>query len=45
MAAGRRHLRPEEDPAVHHHPYSHYGIGMPLLLPAFVPWRRWGPGS
>jgi hypothetical protein len=32
MAEGRLHLRPEEDPTKHHFPYSHYGIGMPLLL-------------
>jgi hypothetical protein len=32
MAEGRLHLLPSEDPTKHHFPYSHYGIGMPLVL-------------
>ena len=37
MAEGRLHLLPSEDPTKHHYPYSHYGIGMPLvLLPLYL---------
>jgi 4-amino-4-deoxy-L-arabinose transferase-like glycosyltransferase len=37
MAEGRLHLLPEEDPTRNHFPYSHYGIGMPLvLLPLYL---------
>ena len=37
MAEGRLHLLPSEDPTKHHFPYSHYGIGMPLvLLPLYL---------
>jgi 4-amino-4-deoxy-L-arabinose transferase-like glycosyltransferase len=37
MAEGRLHLLPREDPTKHHYPYSHYGIGMPLvLLPLYL---------
>jgi hypothetical protein len=37
MAHGRLHLLPSEDPTKHHFPYSHYGIGMPLvLLPLYL---------
>jgi hypothetical protein len=43
IAEGRLHLLPEEDPALHHHPYSHYGIGMPLvLLPLYLLQRALG---
>jgi hypothetical protein len=34
---GRLHLLPREDPTKHNFPYSHYGIGMPLvLLPLYL---------
>jgi hypothetical protein len=37
MTQGRLHLLPSEDPTKHHFPYSHYGIGMPLvLLPLYL---------
>ena len=37
MAHGRLHLLPSEDPTKQHFPYSHYGIGMPLvLLPLYL---------
>jgi hypothetical protein len=37
IAEGRLHLLPAEDPTKHHFPYSHYGIGMPLvLLPLYL---------
>jgi hypothetical protein len=37
MTEGRLHLLPREDPTKHHFPYSHYGIGMPLvLLPLYL---------
>jgi hypothetical protein len=37
ITEGRLHLLPEEDPTRHHFPYSHYGIGMPLvLLPLYL---------
>jgi hypothetical protein len=37
MAEGRLHLLPSEDPTKHHYPYSHYGIGTPLvLLPLYL---------
>jgi hypothetical protein len=37
MTEGRLHLLPGEDPTRHHSPYSHYGIGMPLvLLPLYL---------
>jgi hypothetical protein len=37
MTEGRLHLLPEEDPTGYHTPYSHYGIGMPLvLLPLYL---------
>ena len=37
MTEGRLHLLPAEDPTKHHFPYSHYGIGMPLvLLPLYL---------
>jgi len=37
IAEGRLHLLPSEDPTKHHFPYSHYGIGMPLvLLPLYL---------
>jgi hypothetical protein len=40
IADGRLHLLPEEDPTKHHFPYSHYGIGMPLvLLPLYLAQR------
>ena len=37
IAHGRLHLLPSEDPTKQHFPYSHYGIGMPLvLLPLYL---------
>jgi hypothetical protein len=43
MTEGRLHLLPEEDPTKHHFPYSHYGIGMPLvLLPLYLLQRALG---
>ena len=37
MTEGRLHLLPSEDPTKHQFPYSHYGIGMPLvLLPLYL---------
>jgi 4-amino-4-deoxy-L-arabinose transferase-like glycosyltransferase len=43
MTEGRLHLLPKEDPTKHHFPYSHYGIGMPLvLLPLYLLQRALG---
>jgi hypothetical protein len=37
ISEGRLHLLPKEDPTKQHFPYSHYGIGMPLvLLPLYL---------